>query len=82
MAEQKPGNFENFQKYAHAKWPNKNHYWIESHGSASSSRGLEDSNHEEEEEEVPTATSNIKMLSCIRLGKHKAKLKQNAIVSH
>ena len=43
----------------------------ESHGSASSSGGPEDSN-QEEEEEAPTATSNIKMLSCIRLRKHKA----------
>ena len=53
----------------------------ESHGSASSSGGPEDSN-QEQEEETPTATSNIKTLSCIRLGKHKAKLKQNAIISH
>ena len=37
-------------------------------------------NHEEEEE-TPMATS-IKTLSCIRLGKHKGKLKQNVIVSH
>ena len=47
----------------------------EIHGSTSSSGGLEDSNHEEEEEEeeeeAPTATS-IKMLSCMRLGKHKS----------
>ena len=40
------------------------------------------SNHEEEEEdETPTATF-IKTLSCIRLGKHKGKLKQNITVSH
>ena len=38
------------------------------------------SNHEEEEE-TPTATS-IKTLSCMRLGKHKGKLKQNVTVSH
>lgn len=54
----------------------------EIHGSTSSSGGPEDSNHEEEEEEeAPTATS-IKTLSCMRLGKHKGKLKQNVIVSH
>ena len=56
---------------------------IESHDSAFSSglsvSGLEDSNHEEE---VPMATPNSKTLSCIGLGKHKAKLKQSATVSH
>ena len=50
----------------------------ESHGSTG---GLARSNHEEEEEEAPTATP-IKMVSCIRLGKHKGKLKQNVTVSH
>ena len=35
----------------------------------------------EEEEEAPKATS-VKTVSCVRLGKHKGKLKQNAIVSH
>ena len=56
---------------------------IESHGSAFNYglrvSGLEDSNHEEE---VPMATPNSKTLSCIGLGKHKAKLKQSATVSH
>ena len=56
---------------------------IESHDCAFSSglsvSGLEDSNHEEE---VPMATPNSKTLSCIRLGKHKAKLKQSATISH
>ena len=49
----------------------------ESHGSTG---GPAHSNHEEEEE-APTATS-IKTVSCIRLGKHKGKLKQKVIVSH
>ena len=50
----------------------------ESHGSTG---GLAHSNHEEEEEEALTATP-IKTVSCIRLGKHKGKLKQNVTVSH
>ena len=50
---------------------------IESHSSIGSP---EHSNHEEEDE-TPTATS-IKTLSCMRLGKHKGKLKQNVTVSH
>ena len=54
----------------------------ESHGSASISgsgaSSPENSNHKEE----PTAIPNSKTMSCIRLGKHKAKLKQNATVSH
>ena len=49
----------------------------ESHGSTG---GPTHSSYEEEEE-VPTATS-IKTVSCVRLGKHKGKLKQNTIVSH
>ena len=44
---------------------------IESHGST---RGPAHSNHEEEEE-APKATT-IKPVSCIKLGKHKGKLKQ------
>ena len=48
--------------------------------SHSSIRSPAHSNHKEEEE-TPTATS-IKMLLCIRLGKHKGKLKQNVTVSH
>ena len=49
----------------------------ESHGNT---KGPAHSNHEEEEE-APTATP-IKTVSCIRLGKHKGKLKQNVTVSH
>ena len=49
----------------------------ESHGSTG---GPAHSN-DEEEEETPTATP-IKTVSCIRLGKHKGKLKQNVTVSH
>ena len=50
---------------------------LESHGSAG---GPAHSSHEEEEE-APTATS-VKTVSCVKLNKHKEKLKQNAIVSH
>ena len=50
----------------------------ESHGNTG---GPTHSNHEEEEEEAPTATP-IKTMSCIKLGKHKGKLKQNITVSH
>ena len=50
----------------------------ESHGST---KGPAHSNHEEEEEEAPTATP-IKTVSCIKLGKHKGKLKQNITISH
>ena len=50
----------------------------ESHGNT---KGPAHSNHEEEEEEAPMATP-IKTVSCIRLGKHKEKLKQNITVSH
>ena len=54
----------------------------ESHSSTGSTRSPAHSNHEEEEEdETPTANF-IKTLSCIRLGKHKGKLKQNVTVSH
>ena len=49
----------------------------ESHGSTG---GPAHASHEEEEE-APTATS-IKTVSCVKLSKHKGKLKQNAIVSH
>ena len=49
----------------------------ESHGSTG---GPAYSSHEEEEE-APMATS-VKTVSCVRLGKHKGKLKQNTIVSH
>ena len=34
-----------------------------------------------EEEEAPTTTS-VKTVSCVKLNKHKSKVKQNAIVSH
>ena len=51
---------------------------VESHGSTG---GPAHSSHEEEEEEAPKATS-VKTVSCVRLGKYKGKLKQNAIVSH
>ena len=47
---------------------------IESHGSTG---GPAHSNHEEEEEEAPKATT-IKTVSCIKLGKHKGKLKQTS----
>ena len=50
---------------------------IERHGSTG---GPAHSNHEEEEEEAPTATP-IKTVSCIKLGKHKGKLKQNVTIS-
>ena len=50
---------------------------IESHGSTG---GPVHSNHEEEEEEAPKATT-IKTVSCIKLGKHKGKLKQNVTIS-
>ena len=50
---------------------------IESHGSTG---GPVHSNHEEEEEEAPKATP-IKTVSCIKLGKHKGKLKQNVTIS-
>ena len=54
----------------------------ESHSSTGSTGSPAHSNHEEEEEdETPTANF-IKTLSCIRLGKHKGKLKQNVTVSH
>ena len=51
---------------------------IESHRSTG---GPAHSSHEEEEEEAPKATF-VKTVSCVRLGKHKGKLNQNAIVSH
>ena len=44
---------------------------IESHGSTG---GPAHSNHEEEKEEAPKATT-IKTVSCIKLGKHKRKIK-------
>ena len=50
---------------------------IESHGSTG---GPVHSNHEEEQEEAPNATT-IKAVSCIKLGKHKGKLKQNVTIS-
>ena len=50
---------------------------IESHGSTG---GPSHSNHEEEEEEAPKAIA-IKTVSCIKLGKHKGKLKQNVTIS-
>ena len=54
----------------------------ESHSSTGNTGSPAHSNHEEEEEdETPTANF-IKTLSCIRLGKHKGKLKQNVTVSH
>ena len=51
---------------------------LESHGNT---KGPTHSNHKEEEEEAPTTTP-IKIVSCIRLGKYKGKLKQNVTVSH
>ena len=50
---------------------------IESHDNMG---GPAHSSHEEEEE-APTATS-VKTVSCVKLNKHKSKVKQNAIVSH
>ena len=50
---------------------------VESHGSTG---GPAHSSHEEEEEEAPKAIP-IKTVSCIKLGKHKGKLKQNVTIS-
>ena len=52
----------------------------ESHSSASGS-SLENLNNEEgDESTIPTATP--KTMSCMRLSKHKTRLKQNVTISH